>query len=239
MNYRTDLTVMGKNIAKYRKNKKLTQKKLGEIIDVSDKSISKWENGNIAPDITLLVPLAKTLDVSVQEILTGDKNENNIATVEGIKLYTKITKMKIIKYCIIIILLMFSIFLTYYIVNNKHKVHIYKIKTNDINYFVNGNIIQNMEGTKILIDKLTYLSENIGTLEEPEIKEIKLEIVNGNDTLISKNVNYNEQIPIHRAFQDLSIFCEFGSLNLDSLKLKIIYFEENSREVCYVIDLKI
>lgn len=59
MNYRTDLTVMGKNIAKYRKNKKLTQKKLGEIIDVSDKSISKWENGNIAPDITLLVPLAR------------------------------------------------------------------------------------------------------------------------------------------------------------------------------------
>ena len=153
MNYRTDLTVMGKNIAKYRKNKKLTQKKLGEIIDVSDKSISKWENGNIAPDITLLVPLARTLDVSVQEILTGNKNENNIATVEGIKLYTKITKMKIIKYCIIIILLMFSIFLTYYIVNNKHKVHIYKIKTNDINYFVNGNIIQNMEGTKIQIDK--------------------------------------------------------------------------------------
>ena len=207
MNYRTDLTVMGKNIAKYRKNKKLTQKKLGEIIDVSDKSISKWENGNIAPDITLLVPLAKTLDVSVQEILTDNKNENNITTVEGIKLYAKITKMKIIKYCIIIILFMLSIFLTYYIVNNKHKVYIYKIKTNDMNYFVNGNIIKNMEGTKILIDKLTYLSENIGTLEEPKIKEIKLEIVNGNDTLISKSVNYNEQIPIHRAFQDLSVFC--------------------------------
>ena len=54
MSSRTDLVKMGKHIQEARKNKKYTQKELGEIIDVSHKTISKWEQGHIAPDITIL-----------------------------------------------------------------------------------------------------------------------------------------------------------------------------------------
>ena len=49
-----DMVKMGKHIAELRKRKGYTQKKLGEILDISDKTISKWELGFIAPDITLI-----------------------------------------------------------------------------------------------------------------------------------------------------------------------------------------
>ena len=58
---------MGKHIAELRKSKGYTQKTLGDILDISDKTVSKWEKGVVAPDITILNSLASTLDISVEE----------------------------------------------------------------------------------------------------------------------------------------------------------------------------
>lgn len=60
---------IGKNIALYRKASGLTQAELGEKINYSDKSVSKWESGNGAPDIYILVKLAKIFGVSVNDFL--------------------------------------------------------------------------------------------------------------------------------------------------------------------------
>lgn len=70
--------VVGTVIKNLRENRKLTQLELAEMIMVSDKTISKWETGRGYPDITLLEPLAKSLDVSVIELLKGSpvRNEN-------------------------------------------------------------------------------------------------------------------------------------------------------------------
>ena len=56
-------------VAELRKEKGFTQKELAEKLFVSDKAISKWECGLSMPDITLLVPLSKVLDVTVTELL--------------------------------------------------------------------------------------------------------------------------------------------------------------------------
>ena len=56
-----------------RKTKGLTQKELGDEIGVSDKTISKWENGNSIPDTAMLAPLCHSLDISVNELLSGEK----------------------------------------------------------------------------------------------------------------------------------------------------------------------
>ena len=66
----------GKFISQRRKELSLTQKQLAEKLNVTDKAISKWETGNGAPDIALLSILAKTLNVSVIEILDGEYSEN-------------------------------------------------------------------------------------------------------------------------------------------------------------------
>ena len=73
----------GQFITRCRKELNLSQKELAEKLNVTDKAVSKWETGNGAPDISLLVPLAQALNVSVLEILNGEKlpednNEENI-----------------------------------------------------------------------------------------------------------------------------------------------------------------
>lgn len=56
----------GKFISELRKEKNMTQEQLAEKLGVSDKSISRWENGNTMPDISLLVELADILNTTYQ-----------------------------------------------------------------------------------------------------------------------------------------------------------------------------
>lgn len=64
--------ITGITIKELRETQKITQRDLAELIGVSDKTISKWENQRGLPDISLIEPLAKALRVSVVELLTGD-----------------------------------------------------------------------------------------------------------------------------------------------------------------------
>jgi len=66
-----DLRVTGKFIQERRKAKKLTQVQLAEKLNVSEKTISKWECGNGFPDTTLMLPLCEVLEISANELLSG------------------------------------------------------------------------------------------------------------------------------------------------------------------------
>lgn len=68
-----DQAKVGKFIAQLRKEQGLTQEALGEKLGVTNKTISRWENGNYMPDIELLVPLGELLGVSVNELLAGER----------------------------------------------------------------------------------------------------------------------------------------------------------------------
>ena len=62
---------IGKFIALKRKQKALTQEQLAEKIGVSNKSISKWENGKCMPDYSVLESLCSELDISISEFMNG------------------------------------------------------------------------------------------------------------------------------------------------------------------------
>lgn len=64
---------IGKFIALNRKEKKMTQQELGEKLGVTDKTISRWENGNYMPDLSILKPLSKELCISINELLSGER----------------------------------------------------------------------------------------------------------------------------------------------------------------------
>ncbi|MBR1540481.1 MAG: helix-turn-helix transcriptional regulator [Clostridia bacterium] len=70
-----DTIKIGKFIAENRKAKKLTQEQLAEKLGVTAKTISRWENGNYMPDISLLKPLSTELGVSLNDLLSGEKVE--------------------------------------------------------------------------------------------------------------------------------------------------------------------
>ena len=65
---------MGKFIKELREEKGLTQKDIGDKLNITDNSVSKWERGINAPDIYTLGPLSEILGVSVKELLNGEKN---------------------------------------------------------------------------------------------------------------------------------------------------------------------
>ena len=67
----------GQLITELRKEKGLTQKQLADALNVTDKAVSKWERGLSFPDISMLEPIAETLDISIMEILAGEKKSDD------------------------------------------------------------------------------------------------------------------------------------------------------------------
>ena len=84
-----DRYVTGAVIRALREGKRMTQEELAGKIHVSDKAVSKWETGQGFPDISLLEPLAKALDISVIELLSGEciQNRNQSANMIKSKFY--------------------------------------------------------------------------------------------------------------------------------------------------------
>lgn len=74
----------GKRIAEKRKEKGLNQIQLAQLLNVSNRTVSKWENGDGFPDISMLPQISDVLDITIDELLTGQKpepvivNDNNI-----------------------------------------------------------------------------------------------------------------------------------------------------------------
>lgn len=84
-----DMQKVGRFLAELRKDKNLTQEELGEKIGVTNKTVSRWENGNYLPPVEILQILSKLYDVSINELLSGErlntdaykeKAEENIVT---------------------------------------------------------------------------------------------------------------------------------------------------------------
>ncbi|TCO68915.1 helix-turn-helix transcriptional regulator [Marinisporobacter balticus] len=64
---------IGGFIAEVRKEKEMTQAELGARLGVTNKTISRWENGNYMPDISLMQSLCEELEISINEFLSGER----------------------------------------------------------------------------------------------------------------------------------------------------------------------
>lgn len=95
-----DTLKIGKFIAKKRKEKNMTQEELARILGVTNKTVSRWENGNYMPDLSLLKPLSETLGVSLNALLSGEddvdvqKADENISNITN---YSNLVIKKIFK----------------------------------------------------------------------------------------------------------------------------------------------
>ena len=68
-----DQIQIGKFIAESRKSMNLTQRQLADALSISDKTISKWECGKGLPEVSLMLPLCAALDITVNDLLSGEK----------------------------------------------------------------------------------------------------------------------------------------------------------------------
>lgn len=170
-------------IAKLRKEKGMTQQELADKLGVTDKAISKWENGRCLMDIQLLQPLADCLDVSVIELLNGKKieNDNNEYTKEfidktleiaNIKLNEKIKK--IIFFIILAITLLLLTILSIFCYKFIAAEHIYKNNyiSFDDNYYRRVSEIDIVED----IEEITINTINIENYLSLAINNSKIKI---------------------------------------------------------------
>ena len=112
-----DIEKISNLIKNKRKEKGLTQEELAEKINVTEKAISRWETGRGTPDISLLIPLSKTLGISVGELLNGKEDKGEEKNIKDIIKYIDETNKKknkfIIPICIVIYIALLLLYLNY------------------------------------------------------------------------------------------------------------------------------
>ena len=89
-----DLVQIGKFIAQLRKEHELSQEKLGEIIGVTNKTISRWETGTYLPSAEMLLSMSKLFNVSINELLSGKRltqEEYKVAAEENLRQVVKVS----------------------------------------------------------------------------------------------------------------------------------------------------
>lgn len=84
-----DCEKVGNLILQLRKEKNMTQKQVACLLNISDKTVSKWERGLGCPDVSILTELSKILDINIEKILLGDLTPNDIdkGNMKRIKFY--------------------------------------------------------------------------------------------------------------------------------------------------------
>ena len=92
-----DMQKIGAFLSELRKEKNLTQNELGEQIGVTNKTISRWENGNYLPPVEILQILSKLYDVSINEILNGERiNDSDYKNVSEENVKSALNRSKVI-----------------------------------------------------------------------------------------------------------------------------------------------
>lgn len=114
---------IGKFILELRREKNMTQQELADKIGVTDRAISKWENGRGLPDLSLLTPLCEILDVSINELLSGSRldkkdyqeklEENIINTIDYTDKKIKKTKNFFVIVLSVIVIMFIALFMFY------------------------------------------------------------------------------------------------------------------------------
>ena len=80
---------VGQLIRELRKERHMTQAQLAEQLHVSDKTVSKWETGKGGPELSLLTEISKIYEIDLQNLLSGELNQNQLRSINlrKVKLY--------------------------------------------------------------------------------------------------------------------------------------------------------
>lgn len=103
--------LIGKFIALRRKEKNLTQEQLAERLGVSNKTISKWENGKCMPDYSVVKVLCEELEITIAELMGGKISENKDSSfkeeqiLDLMKRTQELEKQKDLQYGIMLIIM--------------------------------------------------------------------------------------------------------------------------------------
>ncbi len=167
---------IGKFIAKCRKEKELTQQELADKLGVTDKAISKWENGRCLMDISLLKPLSECLDVSIVELINGEKiesedvSEKSGEAIEKTLGYAK-RKIKKNRTKLVIIYSLLTLVLMFFVYKGA-LLYFYNVPRDEIDEIVDGLVFEDT----MTIYKRTIPNDEYFTIENIKLQDVFSEL---------------------------------------------------------------
>ena len=228
---------IGNFILQLRQEKNLSQSDLANLIPVTRQAVSRWEKGQSIPDSSTLLIISKIFDVSINELLNGERfKKEEPKKLEKIALdmidknnsQSKKFKRVVLFMVLIILLLPFS-FLAYYFINSYNSITVYKIEGENKKFTMqNGIFISTKQKTYFRLGKLIY-NNNI------EVKNVRLYYKIGNkektifedsdaDILITDYYGYSEFFPykdINNIVKKLYLEINYNNNKVEILKLKV------------------
>lgn len=243
---------IGRFIYNCRKEKGLTQSDLASLLNVSNKAVSKWENGYSLPDYSLLIPLCEIFECSVNDLLGGEKsnNLNEVNTINAIKHYRGegINKWKkiFLSFFITIIILLLIV----YLMTNFGKNRIYAIKSDSQEFIVQGYVISNQKQNIFTLSRLEYIVDyNVFCIngdydcEDIKIRNLNVYLFDGVDKVSEFEVEKNNKdlTTLSTLLKDvtLDINNEENFFNINDNNLRLIISYENEKYQNINIELKL
>lgn len=236
--------LLGKFIAQERKNKRLTQEQLAEMIGVDRTAVSRWERGLSAPDISLLKQLASALDVSVIELLNCERNNSILNTddtmIGAMEFYGNKTMKKLRIWLCFIIIILLVIFITAFIVNKRNYFDVNEISYNG-DFITSGYYFSNtIDRSIIFVKDFNYNGKYLGTIDEPMTNQLEVSLM-ANENLILKRILYCdlEYCTLSMLLEDFVIMEEIKDKKyvLDDFSMSIHYKDSNGDEQFFSIPL--
>jgi len=201
---------IGKFIKTLRTEKKMTQQELANKIGVTDRAISKWENGRGTPDISLLIPLSNELNITLLELLNGEKTENKDNVVINL-IKNKDKKIKIWKYLFTILIniimsFMIVIFIFGFVIPTRYNNSDIKGMTKIVS--------PSMEPTIKIGSSIVYNKININKIKKDDI--IVFNYINENE-IVTNSYIVHRVIDIQKIDNEIRLITK-GDNNLENDK---------------------
>lgn len=228
-----DLNKVGTFIANLRKEKNLTQAELGELLGVNDKTISRWETGKNAPDISILNDLSEKLDISVKELLNGERNLEKDINIEALKYYNNRGKKRILISAIIAILIILLLSILFFSINKYNQYKVFKVYSSNSNLNLEGIVVLNPYRNIIVLRNIEYSDYNEGTTDEISSKSYYVKLLS-NDKIIKNEIyNFDKEMKLRDFLETYTLYVDESLKNsedlilLDNLILYIEYKEND------------
>ena len=239
-----DKIEFGKFLSELRNTKNLTQEQLSEKLNVSSKTISKWECGTSLPDLETLCEIAKIFDVSLYELTIYKRIKNPFISKKDIlKIINKnsIKKIVFLKISVIILFLLTliaMIFASIYAIGNYNQIQVYDLVSEDKNFYVEGILIKTKNTYSLSISNIDYL-KNTENFSKEKISQIEYQL-NFNDDIFERNkIEFKNKTSILNAIESINMHISNKQIfnNVQHLNIDIIYM--NSKHEKEIISFKI
>ena len=226
---------IGKFIKKIRQDNNLTQKDLADKLGVTYQAVSKWENGKNVPDIATLKEISKLFNINIDEILDGEKKEQN----------NNDNKLNNYIYPIILVVLIIALLIVGTVVysNKQNDFEFKTISSKCKDFKINGSAAYNKDKASIYISNVEFCGKE-DTTKYKSISCTLYEVNEDTRTKISdcdkkKNIDLEEFLKgVNINVNHFSKSCK--NLNRSSLLLEInAVNDDDNKTITYSIPIKL